>query len=98
MREGFSREDDQFPPVVVQNITTPIRLRGMPSRSLPAGDHYLEDWFGNRLTEDDLARMLNDYYDERGWDTKTGVPTMEKLQELGLSQFCGGKIPDEVKE
>jgi aldehyde:ferredoxin oxidoreductase len=28
--------------------------------------------------------MLDDYYDERGWDIETGIPTREKLEELGL--------------
>ena len=32
----------------------------------------------------DLARMLDEYYESRGWD-KNGVPTPAKLAELGLS-------------
>jgi aldehyde:ferredoxin oxidoreductase len=28
--------------------------------------------------------MLNDYYELRGWDRKTGNPTKEKLRELDL--------------
>jgi aldehyde:ferredoxin oxidoreductase len=27
---------------------------------------------------------LDDYYDERGWDKESGIPTPEKLKELGL--------------
>ena len=30
---------------------------------------------------------LDDYYDVRGW-TKQGIPTMEKLNELGLQEFA----------
>lgn len=32
----------------------------------------------------DYARMLDDYYEARGWNKDTGVPTGETLQELGL--------------
>jgi aldehyde:ferredoxin oxidoreductase len=28
--------------------------------------------------------MLSDYYDEHGWDVETGLPTKEKLNELGI--------------
>ena len=28
--------------------------------------------------------LLDDFYDERGWDSKTGIPTKSKLLELGL--------------
>jgi aldehyde:ferredoxin oxidoreductase len=32
----------------------------------------------------DLEPMLDEYYRARGWDVATGLPTPEKLQELGL--------------
>ncbi len=38
---------------------------------------------GSRGMVVELERMLPDYYRLRGWDTK-GVPTAEKLKELGL--------------
>jgi aldehyde:ferredoxin oxidoreductase len=28
--------------------------------------------------------MKDEYYDIRGWNKKTGIPTKEKLVELGL--------------
>ncbi len=37
------------------------------------------------------VRMLDDYHDERGWDKKRGIPTKEKLYELGLSQYYAPK-------
>lgn len=37
-----------------------------------------------------LELMKDAYYDFRGWDRLTGVPTREKLQELGLEEL----IPD----
>ncbi len=33
----------------------------------------------------ELEYMLDEYYESRGWDVKTGIPNKEKLKELGLS-------------
>jgi aldehyde:ferredoxin oxidoreductase len=38
---------------------------------------------GMHLTEEKVNRMLNEYYDLRGWD-QNGIPREEKLKELGL--------------
>ena len=32
----------------------------------------------------DYERMLEEYYEARGWNRETGIPTKEKLQQLGL--------------
>lgn len=39
---------------------------------------------GQRVTKEQLEDMLNNYYDLRGWDKRTGNPTEAKLKELGL--------------
>jgi aldehyde:ferredoxin oxidoreductase len=39
---------------------------------------------GHVISKDDLNAMLDEYYRVRGWDIKTGIPTKEKLLELGL--------------
>ncbi|UCH45903.1 MAG: aldehyde ferredoxin oxidoreductase family protein [Nitrospiraceae bacterium] len=39
---------------------------------------------GQKVSQEDLDYMLNEYYRIRGWDEKTGTPTREKLTELGL--------------
>jgi aldehyde:ferredoxin oxidoreductase len=39
---------------------------------------------GQMISKKDLDIMLDEYYSERGWDVKTGVPTKAKLAELGL--------------
>ena len=56
-----------------------------------------DDVFPKRLTNEPLPAgpsagqifeaeaLLADYYRVRGWDAKTGIPTKEKLNELGLS-------------
>ncbi len=47
---------------------------------------------GNYISKSDLEQMLNEYYGERGWDSETGIPTREKLVELGLEG-----VADELK-
>jgi aldehyde:ferredoxin oxidoreductase len=45
----------------------------MPAGSGPSTGSVLE-----------LEAMLDEYYLARGWETDTGLPTSEKLRELGL--------------
>jgi len=52
----------------------PKRFIKEPMPSGPAKGHIVEDF----------EKMLEEYYSIRGWDTITGTPTKEKLQELGL--------------
>jgi aldehyde:ferredoxin oxidoreductase len=54
---------------------------------------------GASLSRDRIARVLNVYYDAVGWDKKTGIPTREKLVELGLGYVANdlakiGLTPD----
>jgi aldehyde:ferredoxin oxidoreductase len=39
---------------------------------------------GKRIAQKDIDRLLNMYYEQRGW-TPDGIPTPAKLQELGLA-------------
>lgn len=34
-----------------------------------------------------INRLLDEFYELRGWDMKTGIPTREKINELGLGRF-----------
>ena len=40
---------------------------------------------GQVIPKEDMLEMLHEYYNERGW-TDEGIPTREKLTELGLLQ------------
>ena len=77
VRAGFSRKDDKFPLPWLENTKKPV------------GKALLSDWFGRRLSADDLERILDEYYDERGWNIKTGIPLKKKLISLGLEGFAG---------
>ena len=41
---------------------------------------------GRTINRQDFEKMLNDYYDVRGWD-ENGIPTLEKCQELGIEKY-----------
>jgi aldehyde:ferredoxin oxidoreductase len=72
-REGFSRSDDQCPAAWYKAIVT------------PDGEAAMKDYYGARkISPNDMDNLLNDYYDERGWDLEQGIPGKEKLHELNL--------------
>ncbi len=73
IREGFSRKDDRFPNKWFEPIKAPDGKTLM-----------LRHYFGQPIDRQSAENMLDDYYDERGWDLKTGAPTKERLCSLGL--------------
>lgn len=42
---------------------------------------------GSYVTQEELDLLLDDYYEVRGW-TREGIPTLEKLKELGMEEFA----------
>jgi aldehyde:ferredoxin oxidoreductase len=42
---------------------------------------------GHKFTDEDINKMLDEYYSKRGWDEQ-GKPTKEKLIELGLDYMA----------
>ena len=43
---------------------------------------------GAVLSRETIDTVLDEYYELRGWDIKTGTPTAQKLGELGLSDIA----------
>ena len=79
VREGFSRADDQPPEVWFRPMEA------------PEGRIEMQDYYQTKvLDREDLARILDDYYDERGWNVGTGHPSERRLQEIGLGDYAGG--------
>ena len=70
---GLTRKDDRPPDVWF----TPMKVNG---NEIPLMDYYKT----RALTPEDIEKMLDDFYDERGWDRETSAPTSQKLKELGL--------------
>jgi len=49
----------------------------------------IEDYFHKtKLNKEDMERLIDDYYRERGWDVEKGIPTTEKLAALGLESMA----------
>lgn len=79
VREGFSRKDDKFPDRWFEPLKRPDR----------GTEITLKDYFGTKsITRQDTERMLDAYYEEKGWDVEKGVPTREKLKELNLGNVA----------
>jgi len=75
-KEGFNRKDDHFP----KEWFKPLKY----------GDNQLEfkDFFGGTTITKDIAnQLLDDYYDERGWNKVNGLPTDNKIKELSLEKY-----------
>ncbi|MDO8491500.1 MAG: aldehyde ferredoxin oxidoreductase N-terminal domain-containing protein [Dehalococcoidia bacterium] len=76
VKEGFSRKDDRPPAMWF----VPLKE---DDKEIP-----LHDYYGTRrLTPEDVDKFLDEYYDERGWDPRTGAPTPEKLKDLELEKY-----------
>jgi aldehyde:ferredoxin oxidoreductase len=43
---------------------------------------------GMVISQEMLDYMLDQYYDFRGWDRETGIPTRERLLELDLKDIA----------
>jgi hypothetical protein len=54
-----------------------------PDGIMPGPDGELISRLGLTLDRDEYEKMLNQYYSLRGWNS-AGLPTAEKLNELGL--------------
>jgi aldehyde:ferredoxin oxidoreductase len=80
VREGFYRKDDK-----------PPEKWFAPMKTYDGKEIFMMDYYRTKiLSKEDVDQWLDDYYDERGWDKEKGIPTKEKLKEIGL-EFT---IPD----
>ncbi len=43
---------------------------------------------GMYTSQSELDQMLDEYYEFRGWDKKSGIPTKKRLRELGLDDVA----------
>ncbi len=77
VREGFDRKDDRIPPRWLESLKT------AEGKEVPLTD------CGNKVvTMETMNKLLDDYYDERGWDVRRGIPTAEKLIALGMRDIA----------
>jgi aldehyde:ferredoxin oxidoreductase len=77
-REGFTRKDDRVP----------LRWIEEPLKNFDGSDLRLKDSRGKLVNSADVEKLLDDYYSERGWDCRTGVPSHSTLARLRLSKLA----------
>ena len=80
----------------VDRVWTLLRMANVREGLDRKAEALPEKWFEapgfkDYVTEKPLSRqeseqMIEDYYEEWGWDRKTGVPTARLLKELGLTE------------
>ena len=72
--------EDYAPPTLwLQHTEKPIQV--------DTGDYYATNWFGKRITKDDIYEWMREYYSEREWDVEKRIPTKKKLKKLGLEEY-----------
>lgn len=77
VREGKVRDDSQIPDRWFKPLTTADEK-----------EHVMKDYYEkDLLKKEDVQDNLDDYYECREWDKKTGIPTKDKLAELGLDDI-----------
>ena len=73
VREGIRRKDDYIPKILCET---------------PASGAYSFGELGEKSAISDNESMLDEYYEARGWDKSTGIPTQKKLKELQLDNVA----------
>ncbi len=74
VREGFTKKDDKLPDrIYSEPLGTKPKINLM--------DYYRT----KKLSKEDVEKLIEDYYVDRGWDPSTGIPTREKLEDLDLN-------------
>jgi aldehyde:ferredoxin oxidoreductase len=79
VREGFDRRHDHAPEAWFHPL-----MRSGEEHRITDYDRTVE------LTRKDIERFLDDYYEERGYDRESGLPTRETLRKLGLENMAEG--------
>ena len=81
VRTGFNRKDDEPPDCWF----TPLKVKGIEGEEV---EHHLMDYCQTKvLAKEDVDSLLDEYYAERGWDIKQGIPTPQKLDKLELKEL-----------
>jgi aldehyde:ferredoxin oxidoreductase len=86
VREGHRVPQDDYPPEF--NFTEPLgeNIHG-DKMIMPGPGARPVDMTGNVLDRIKFKNMLREYYQIRGWDGKTGLPTKKTLAALGMDDL-----------
>ncbi len=79
----------------VERVWTLLRMANVREGFARRDDFLPHEWFGEKgfkeylsekpVTRDEVKKMIEDYYNEWGWDPRTGAPRDDTLSRLGLS-------------
>lgn len=88
-REGHrGRASDKLPDFY---FTVPIEADAWNEECLaPGKDGQTSSKRGTVLEREKFEKLMDEYYELRGWDVPTGLQTRAKLQELGLGDIADG--------
>jgi aldehyde:ferredoxin oxidoreductase len=94
LREGRKgRVDDKLPDTQFIERVEPIAdVFGMhnPELLLPGAGDEIISRKGKALDRVQFEKMLDEYYELRGWDKQTGLLSRDKLRELDLPEVVEG--------
>jgi len=96
VREGVTRESDSLPKGFMDKEITYTRFDYSDKKTLP------KIQVAAKLDSARFEKMKDRYYELRGWDIKTGIPTRETLEKFGLGYVADdlerlGKLPQTAK-
>jgi aldehyde:ferredoxin oxidoreductase len=87
VREGHRVPQDDFPPEF--NFTEPFSFGIHGGKMvMPGPGARPVDMTGNKLDRNKFTAMLKEYYQLRGWNEKTGLPTKKTLAALGMEDVA----------
>jgi aldehyde:ferredoxin oxidoreductase len=93
LREGRrGRADDTLPEFMfVEREEMIADVFGMynPELYLPGSGEEVVSRKGKAVGRDEFAAIMDDYYTLRGWDVRSGIPTLQTLQRLNLGKMEG---------
>lgn len=76
------------------NYTTPLEGQeppiGLfnPELIVPAADGSMTSRIGAVVERDMFNKLMDEYYNERGWDLKSGLPTKKCFERVGLTDIA----------
>ena len=80
----------------IRNLARMFAVRQGMSRAVDTlPDKFFENplrkgkYEGAMLDREKFEQMKDEYYEQRGWNKETGLPTKEKLADLGLEDIAG---------
>jgi aldehyde:ferredoxin oxidoreductase len=90
LRQGWrGRQDDQLLDYYHTDPLEKAEIFWNEDGLVPGKDGETISKVGTVVDRDDFEKLKDEYYELRGWDVASGLPTEAKLAELGLQDIAG---------